>query len=470
MSKAGNTRGLQSTDAGKRRLRDAYKEAGLTQQSLAEKAKVSLDTIKRLLGTKECSNGVDRWSIENVAKVLGLKPTDIVDAKDWNDRSLSPPYPTEFKSLIEEKISLFCGRKWVFAAFDRFLEKNNNGYFSIVGDAGMGKSSIAAKYVFDNNPICYFNVQAEGRNRGERFLESVRQQLIERYDLENAERDDLAQLLAKTSLVLKEGDRLVIVVDALDEVEEDIKASNILNLPTTLPEKVYFLLTRRPYTSYQKRLFVSVATEELSLSNDAKDEIAKMNRDDVKEYIRLFLNEDPEYRDTLGQWMENRQISREDFVELLAEKSENNFMYLRYVLPAIARGEYNDLNIKDLPEGLIQYYEQHWVRMGMTGKSRENATILFVLVKAGKAISGESIAEAIGRDENEVLEVLEEWRGFLKNPFVEGEECYAIYHQSFADFLQQKPTIKRAAKLLSDNNDRFWEQLAADEGEEDEEE
>lgn len=466
MSKAGNTRGLQSTEAGKRRLRAAYKEAGLTQQSLADKAKVSVDTIKRLLGTKECPNGIDRWSIENVAKELGLKPTDIVDAKDWNDRSLSPPYPMEFKSFIEEKISRFCGRKWVFAAFDRFLEKNNNGYFSIVGDAGMGKSSIAAKYVSDNNPICYFNVQAEGRNRVERFLESVRQQLIERYHLENAERDDLVELLAKASPILKEGDRLVIVVDALDEVEEDFKASNILNLPTTLPEKVYFLLTRRPYTSSQKRLFVSVATEELSLSNDADDKIAKMNRDDVKEYIRLFLK-DPEYRETLGQWIENRQISEEDFVELLAEKSENNFMYLRYVLPAIAQGDYNDLSLKDLPEGLIQYYEQHWVRMGMAGESRENATILFVLVKAGKAISCESIAEAIGRDENEVLEVLEEWWGFLKKTLLEAEECYAIYHQSFADFLEQKPAIKRAAKLLSDNNDRFWEQL---EGEEDEEE
>lgn len=382
MPEAGNARGLKSTEAGKRRLREAYKEADLTQRTLAEKAKVSEDTIKRLLGTKKCANGVDRWAIENVAKVLGLKPADIVGAKDWSDRSLSRPYPIEFKSLVEEKVRNFCGRKWVFAAFDRFLENSKNGYFSIIGDAGMGKSSIAAKYVFDNNPICYFNIQAEGRNRPEKFLESVRQQLIERYELESAEGKDLASLLATISAKLEEGDRLVIVVDALDEVEDDRQANNILNLPTTLPEKVYFLLTRRPYTSAQKRLFVSVATEELSLSNDANNEIVKMNRNDVKEYIRLFLNEDPEYGEAIGNWIASRQITPEQFVEELAEKSENNFMYLRYVLPAIAQGDYRDFSIKELPDGLVQYYEQHWQRMEMEGKNRPNAVLLSILVEA----------------------------------------------------------------------------------------
>jgi hypothetical protein len=37
---------------------------------LQNEAKVSSDTIKRLLGTKDCPNGVERWAVINIAKIL----------------------------------------------------------------------------------------------------------------------------------------------------------------------------------------------------------------------------------------------------------------------------------------------------------------------------------------------------------------------------------------------------------------
>jgi ABC-type dipeptide/oligopeptide/nickel transport system ATPase subunit len=33
------------------------------------------------------------------------------------------------------------------SAIENFLQSNSNSYFTIIGDAGMGKSTIAAKYV-----------------------------------------------------------------------------------------------------------------------------------------------------------------------------------------------------------------------------------------------------------------------------------------------------------------------------------
>jgi hypothetical protein len=140
-------------------------------------------------------------------------------------------------------------------------------------------------------------------------------------------------------------------------------------------------------------------------------------------------------------------------------------------LPAIANGDYRDFSIKELPEGLQQYYEQHWQRMEMEGKNRPHATLLSILIQAGTPVSSKLIAETAGRDENEVVEVLEKWRGFLKKVSVEGQECYAAYHYTFAEFLGEKPAIKReAAQLLAAKNNRIREALAADEGEADEEE
>jgi len=356
---------VKSGEEGKITLRHAYKEAGLTIEKLADNAQVSPDTIKRLLGTKECPNGVERWAIINIANALNIKPTDIVDPKDWNPQQQLPP---EFEPIIKGKTKTFCGRKFVFAAFEKFINTKPNGYFTVVGDAGMGKSALAAKYVFDKQVPCYFNILAEGRNRPELFLKSIRQQLISRYQLQDANDDDLATLLTKVSKKLPAGDRLVIVVDALDEVEQESGAENLLYLPRELPEQVYFLLTRRPYSLEKKRLQVFVPEDCLDLS---ADEFANFSRQDVKAYIRLLLNHDPEYKDTLNKWIQDRNYTPEYFVKQVAEKSENNFMYLYHALPAIAKGEYDDLALENFPKGLQDYYQVHWVRMGMETEPKE---------------------------------------------------------------------------------------------------
>jgi hypothetical protein len=221
-------------------------------------------------------------------------------------------------------------------------------YFTVIGDAGMGKSAIASKYVADHPTICYFNVLAERRNRPELFLKSIRQQLIQRYQLKNLEQDNLSTLLAKVSEQLATSDRLILVVDALDEVEQE-PGGNLLDLPKTLPDKVYFFLTRRPYLLRNKQLFVDpgVPMEELDLTDQ---HYSQFSQNDIKEYIRLFVNNDSEHQQTLKQWINNQNVTVEQFVEQVAEKSENNFMYLRYLLPAIANGNYNDLELKDLPK------------------------------------------------------------------------------------------------------------------------
>ncbi|MDJ0734764.1 MAG: NACHT domain-containing protein [Nostocaceae cyanobacterium] len=374
---------------------------------------------------------------------------------DWN----MDKYPEEFKALIKEKIRSFCGRKFVFDTFAQFLQENSHGYFTVVGDAGMGKSTIAAKYVFDHKTPCYFNIKSEGRNRPEQFLESIRQQLIKHYNLQHVADVDLSTLLERVSKQLLPNQRLVIVVDALDEVEQE-PGKNLLYLPMTLPEKVYFLLTRRPYTLENKRLSLSpgVPVKELDLR---MDEYEQLNRDDIKDYINLFLNHDPDYQYDLRKLIQKRHITAGDFVEQLADKSENNFMYLRYLLPGIARGFYDDLSLKQLPDGLQDYYQQHWVRMGMDEKPQESKVIfLFILVEIGTSIPCEMIAEIAGVDEYDVQSVLDDWVEYLKTQDIDGDICYSIYHASFLDFLKNKKVLDSNRKLFKQVNQQivdYWE-------------
>jgi hypothetical protein len=444
---------VQSSETGKIKLKESYKQAKLTIEELATKANVSPDTVKRLLGTKQCPNGVERWSVTNIAKVLGIEPTDIVAPKDWYDKNSLPP---EFDSLIAEKIKTFCGRRFVFDTFKQFITDNPHGYFTIIGDAGMGKSSIVAKYVWEHKTPCYFNILVERRNRPELFLKSIRRQLIDRYQLPNSEDDDLPTLLAKVSEKLPAGERLVIAVDALDEVEQE-PGGNLLHLPKNLPNNVYFMLTRRPYSPDTKWLLVEVPEKELDLR---EEKYVNDNQDDIKEYIRFVINTDYD-KNGLKKWIQSRSIAETTFVEQVANKSENNFMYLRYVLPAIAKGDYNNLDLTELPYGLQNYYQNHWVRMGMEAEPGQLMEIvLYILLEIATPIPCEMIIGIAEEDECYVEQVLEKkWVEYLKKQDVNGEICYTIYHASFLDFLKGKREMDSKRKIFQEVNQRIAEYL-----------
>ncbi|WP_293338588.1 NACHT domain-containing protein [Microcoleus sp. CAWBG58] len=442
-------------------------KAPLNQTQLSAHLKIEKPTVKQRLGEiynkfsasfPELANQQGAGKLNILHTQLKQKYYQVSQPVVANQVSKLSPYPEEFRSLIEEKIRTFCGRQFVFEAFKQFITTNPCGYFTIIGDAGMGKSSIAAKYASEHKSPCYFNILVERRNRPELFLKSIRRQLIDRYQLPNSEDADLPSLLAKVAGKLTFGDRLVIVVDALDEVEQE-PGENLLHLPTTLPNNVYFLLTRRPYNLGKKRLSVSpgVLVQELDLRDE---KYVNDNQHDIKGYIQFVINNDSDYKNGLRNWIQTRSIADTTFVEQLTSKSENNFMYLRYVLPAIANGDYNDLDLKELPDGLPEYYQNHWVRMGMEAKPGQLMEIvLYILLEIGTPIDCEMIAGIAKEDKCDVEAVLDEWVEYLKKQKVDGQICYTIYHASFLDFLKAKREMDSKRKIFNEVNQRIAEYL-----------
>ncbi|WP_016950831.1 hypothetical protein [Anabaena sp. PCC 7108] len=323
----------------------------------------------------------------------------------------------------------------------------------------MGKSTIAAKYVSENNAICYFNVLVDGRNRPELFLESIRKQLINRYQITNIENADLSTLLVKVTGKLSNNEKLIIVVDALDEVNQEPGAENILYLPKTLPDNVYFLLTRRRYEPTKERLYTEGLKKEYLDLTDKK--YNSENAKDIQEYIRFYLENYPEHKNGLQNWITSKNIKHDAFIKELADKSENNFMYLRYVLPTIAEGKYNDLNLTQLPQGLQNYYQTHWGRMKMNDSSKEmKVMILFTLLEIATPIPCEMIFDILNQDECDVQNVLDEWIEYLRKSNIDGDICYSIYHASFLDFLKTKRELKATRKLFTEVNQRivdYWQ-------------
>ena len=391
--------------------------------------------------TKQALNNLIIWFFKDY---LGRDiPTEL---KPFISSSL-PIIPTEFKTVIEDKTQIFCGRKFVFDAITAFIQNHQSGYFSILGDAGMGKSAIAAKYIVDNpGTICFFNIRTDGTNRPDQFLKSIRQQLVNRFNLQNAENDNLSTLLTKASEKLADSEKLVIVIDALDEVDQEDNG-NLLNLPMYLPDHVCLILTRRPYNSYEKRLTLSPNTKYVELDLRQYKDNSKI---DIKVYISEFMAL-PKYQSGLDNWINKQNgLSKAQFVDTIAAKSENNFMYLRLVLEAIVNEVYKDEKLEELPAGLQGYYASHWRMMGMTKKPlpKDKIKIIYVMCALKSAVSREMIVKYSQQDDLTVQEVLKDWTQFLQEQKTYQPPRYRFYHESFRDFLQRQDIVEAAGVSL----------------------
>jgi nucleoside phosphorylase len=353
----------------------------------------------------------------------------------------------KFQALIQDKTKDFVGRQYVFDRIEAFIEDNPNGYFTIIGDPGMGKSAILAKYVQDTDCIAHFNIQLQGPNRADQFLASICQQLIIRYELpygglpSNAMQDGtiLGQLLDEVA-EKRNGQAIVIAIDALDEVDSgSYGEANILYLPPYLPEGVYFIMTRRRGVAVP--LTTSVPEQICNLLDYQVD-----SQQDVRQYIQNRVGRSAPLR----QQIEVRQETITAFTGKIVDRSDNNFMYLRYVLQDIEKGLYQDLSLESFPQGLEGYYRFHWRRMGMTATPLPDAKIkiVYILGEVKQPVSRQQICDFSGEDMRTVQPVLNEWEQFLHELLRDEQKRYSVYHSSFRDFLHSQDVLEKTGLTI----------------------
>ncbi|WP_375474917.1 ATP-binding protein [uncultured Nostoc sp.] len=385
-------------------------------------------------------------------------------------------HPTEFGQIIQEKSQNFVGREFVFTAINNFLHRHNQGYFTIIGAPGSGKSAILAKYVTNNPQVIYYNAELEGKNHADEFLINICTQLINQYSLNYTSLTDNAtegswffsSLLQQISDELEPDQKLIIAIDGLNCIDRNSQppGTNLFYLPRYLPDGVYFLLTRRPFLREKSGLLIETPSQSLDLAD-----YPEQNWQDIQAYIQnyLTLQEIPptplekggnispllmEVKGDLKSWLSTHQIGEQEFCDRLTTLSENNFMYLSQVISAIAENFYLiPFQYNQLPPGLEAYYQQHLHKMFPSEQKTEHRTdVLNVLIQQQKAISVEAlmqpaagIAQIIDTDEYEVEEVLENWLEFLQQKPIASETHYSLYHSSFRDWLgkqQIKPSEK----------------------------
>ncbi len=353
-----------------------------------------------------------------------------------------------FDALMADKIRGFVGRQFVFDALDEFLRTHDSGYFVIRGVPGIGKSALMARLVNERGYVHHFNIASQNIRSTRVFLENACAQLIARYGLKHEELpprafDDsgfLMQCLGEAA-ANSENHPVVLAIDALDEVDRLglAAAVNTLYLPPSLPQGVYVVVTTRPLDD----LRLQVARQQaLDLEADSEG-----NLQDISIYIETFTQREA-MRERLADW----GTSAEQFAAGLRKKSQGNFMYLVYVLPAIEQGKFVKGTLDELPDGLMAYYQRHWRQMREGNESEFDSVyepIVCILGVAREPVAVQQIANWTKLSQGQVKTSIRLWREFLEKEQVDGEHRYRIYHASFQDFLKEQVNLRQYDDMIA---------------------
>ena len=351
----------------------------------------------------------------------------------------------EFQTLVNERTRDFVGREFIFTAIERMLGNPNfpSGYIVIRGEPGIGKTSLLGKLVKDKGYVHHFNISTQNIRMTRDFLTNTCAQLICRYELDyvvlppEAKESSgfLSRLLAE--VVDKYPNQpVVVLVDALDEAE-DLglpPTVNRLDLPAPLPDGVFFIVTTREQAD--ERLAVDRRQDIYLRDDDPK------NLDDVQDYIQNFI---AAHREQMAARLQQWGVTEDEFIAVITEKSQGNFMYLVHVLGDIRDGKLDTTNvdnIRDLPQGLRDYYKRHWRLMKVQDAERFERyyePVVCMLATVREPVSVAQLEEWTKLPPLRILEVVRAWREFLHedNPG-QDQPHYRVYHNSFQDFLKEE--------------------------------
>lgn len=352
--------------------------------------------------------------------------------------------------LIAEHTREFVGREFVADRIREVIEAADSAYCHILAYPGVGKTALMAELITAGNYVHHFNVRASGVVSPQMFLGNICTRLIAKYQLGDAALPDRAftdggylfELLERAA-ASRRGEKIVVAVDGLDESDtrELLPGTNPLYLPAELPSGVIVLVTSRPagqpagtdeWLPWKIRADCAQAVIPIRHLGDK-------NMADIGRYLGRWAS-----RPGIVEYKRRYGYDDDAFVTELARLSEGNFMYLHYMLPAIASGALRDRELRDLPLGLHAYYSDHLARMRdeddrLWYDYRLPVIGAFTFVRDRPLTAAEiALISDIG-NVAVVKDTLRQWSAFVVPETVLEDgiphTAYRIYHSSFAEFL-----------------------------------
>ena len=362
--------------------------------------------------------------------------------------------PPQLRFFLNDQTALiagasrgFVGRESVLAQVQAFIEGDADGYCFILTKPGVGKTALLAHLVADHPGYArHFNVLSEGVFTAEQFLNNVCAQLIGAYHLDRDlfpksgdANTNLLRRLLEQSVANARGDRVVVVIDALDEALAGAPRKpgvNPLTLPRSLPEGCRFIVTVRDGTpGWEPSLEADCAAVPLRIDTESAE-----NMNDACAYVRSRLTSPG-----IARYLRKRKLADEEFTDEAAKRSTGVFVYLRHVLDELDAGGYlASQDLATLPVGLEPYYNHQYERMRADTPQRDwddiRSPVIEQLAHAKHPMTFGELAASLGlRSAAPVRSAIQQWQQFLieTDGWWDGRivPAYRLFHESFREFL-----------------------------------
>jgi hypothetical protein len=414
----------------------------------------------------------------------------IKSASSQTDRQPSPRLQAlDFSRDIDRLSEDFTGREWVFAEIDKWMLSQNETFFILTGEAGVGKSAIAAqltKIRKDNIAAHHFCIA--GRNSTivpGTVLRSIAAQLgkslngygdalantikptyvsvnvkihvgtlnggqitgvvLENLTLADPKQELESLLTAPLSKMPAPAHPVIILLDSLDEAFTYNANENLVTLLASLdnlPDWVRIFVTTRP----EKRVLSYFG----SIPKHVVAAESQMNRDDLLRYAGNRVQKQALYERLISA---PKPLKPDDFVVQVAELADGNFLFTKILLNDIESGVQPLDNIAALPRGLDEIYNQFLLRIAPEWETKYQP-LLAILAVAREPLTfeqlryfGDGSARLSGHRMSDTLlvQALPVLRQFLDESGEPGEEKYQLFHQSLRDYLGDRERSLRWA-------------------------
>src|SRR5215211_1912850 len=411
---------------------------------------------------------------------------------------------SNFASYVSDRTRDFTGREWVFRAINDWLAKTDGSrVFLLTGKPGSGKTAIAGRltefshglpvpgdlpFLTHNFLSAVYFCSARAALRvdhrefsksislqlaechkvyqraliavGEREINISVQQRIERAEagaetrgvvIENLDISGLnpqevfnRTVLDPLQMVYEEGfdEPITILVDALDESLVHSGRVTIVELLSgleDLPSQVNIILTSRRDERVEN---VFWDAENLFISASAHDE---RNREDIDAFVRKRLKQEETLAAKTAKF---KPADVTGLAKTITDKAQGNFLYVSFLLEALAGGHRSMTDLEGLPEGLdALYYDSlgRVVRIGGRSWSADYAPPLGALSVAQANLSLGQLSAFTGQSEEALWQNLIDLQQFVEDveprEAPEEESEFRLYHESVIDFLHRKLLI-----------------------------
>ena len=302
----------------------------------------------------------------------------------------------EHESFAKSRFGIYIGGEKYFETLDRHA-KSNSPPLVILGESGSGKSALLSNWALkyrkehpDELFIMHFIGAMADATDWMKMLRRIMGELKCKFDIPGEipdKPDELRMAFANWLNMASVKGRVIIIIDALNQLEDIDGAPDLVWLPPSIPKNIRLILSTlpgRPLDDLKKRGWPSL-------------QIQPLDKDERKKLIREYLME-----------LYSRKLSEPRIEKIASAEQTHNPLFLRALLEELRVFGIHEkleekidhyLEAKDVPklyEKILKRYEEDYER-DRPGLVRDSMTLIWA---ARRGLTEKELLDTLGENGN----------------------------------------------------------------------